>query len=93
LSNKSKFYLRKNEEIIIIIIIIIIIAAAADDDDNGADERMKGKEMDGTGHVKRSAHRVWVGKPKGNRSLGRPRHRWEDNFKINLKEKGWRSMD
>jgi hypothetical protein len=27
---------------------------------------------------KRHAYKILVGKPKGNRSLGRPRHRWED---------------
>jgi len=39
------------------------------------------------GHVacmgeKRGAYRVLVGKPEGNRSLGRPRHKWEDNIKM-----------
>jgi hypothetical protein len=29
-----------------------------------------------------------VGKPEGKRPLGRPRRRWEDNIKLNLKEKG-----
>jgi hypothetical protein len=32
----------------------------------------------------RIAHRVLVGKPEGKRSLGRPRHRWEDNIKMDL---------
>jgi len=31
---------------------------------------------------KRGAYRVLVGKPEGNRSLGRPRHKWEDNIKM-----------
>jgi hypothetical protein len=30
-----------------------------------------------------------VGKPEGWRSLERPRHRWEGNIKINLREIGW----
>ena len=34
----------------------------------------------------RNAHRLLVGKPKGKRPLGRPRHRWEDNIKMDLKE-------
>jgi hypothetical protein len=34
----------------------------------------------------RGVHRVLVGKPEGNRPLGRPRRRWEDNIKINLQE-------
>jgi hypothetical protein len=27
-----------------------------------------------------------VGKPEGKKSFGRPRHRWEDNIKIDLKK-------
>jgi hypothetical protein len=33
-------------------------------------------------------HRVLVGKPEGNRQLGRPRRRWEDNIKMDLQEVG-----
>jgi hypothetical protein len=29
-----------------------------------------------------------VGRPKGKRPLGRPRHRWEDNIKMDLREIG-----
>ena len=36
---------------------------------------------------------VLVGKPEGKRPLGKPRHRWEDNIKVNLKEIGWKGMD
>ena len=32
---------------------------------------------------------VLVGKPEGKRPFGRPRRRWEDNIKMNLKEVGW----
>jgi len=35
------------------------------------------------------AYRVFVGKLKGKRQLGRPRRRWEDNIKMNLQEVGW----
>jgi len=35
---------------------------------------------------RRSVYGVWVGKPEGKRPLGRPRHRWEDNIKMNLQE-------
>jgi hypothetical protein len=31
-----------------------------------------------------------VGKPEGRRSLGIPRHRWDDNIKIDFREVGWR---
>jgi hypothetical protein len=33
------------------------------------------------------------GKAEGKRSLGRPRHRWVDNIKIDLGEIGWDGMD
>jgi hypothetical protein len=32
--------------------------------------------------------RVLVGRPEGKRPLGRPRHRWEDNIKMDLREIG-----
>jgi hypothetical protein len=34
-----------------------------------------------------------MGKPEGKRSLGRPRCRWVDNIKIDLREMGWDGMD
>jgi len=34
----------------------------------------------------RGVHRVLVGKPEGKRPMGRPRHRWEDNIKMDLQE-------
>ena len=36
----------------------------------------------------RGVHRVLVGKSDGKRPLGRPRRRWEDNIKMNLREIG-----
>ena len=36
----------------------------------------------------RGVHRVLVGKPEGKRPLGRPRRRWEDNIKKDLREVG-----
>jgi hypothetical protein len=38
---------------------------------------------------RRGTDRVLVGTPEGNRPLGRPRHRWEDNIKMELQEVGW----
>jgi hypothetical protein len=38
----------------------------------------------------RNACRILVGKPEGKRPLGRPRHRWMYNIKIDLREIGWR---
>jgi hypothetical protein len=40
-----------------------------------------------------NAHRTLVGKPEGERPLGRPRCRWVDNIKINLREIGWDGVD
>jgi hypothetical protein len=34
---------------------------------------------------KRNAYRLLVGKPYGKRPLGRPRHRWVNNIKIDLR--------
>jgi hypothetical protein len=34
-----------------------------------------------------------VGKPEGKRPLVRPRHRWEDNIKMDHQEVGWGGMD
>jgi hypothetical protein len=42
---------------------------------------------------RRGAYRALVGKPEGRRPLGRPRHRWEDNIKICLREMGWGGID
>ena len=41
----------------------------------------------------RGVYRVLVGKPEGMRPLGRPRHRWKDNIKMDLKEVGCEGMD
>jgi hypothetical protein len=36
----------------------------------------------------RGIYGILVGRPKGKRPLGRPRHRWEDNIKMDLREIG-----
>ena len=35
---------------------------------------------------RRGVYRVLVGKPEGKRPIGRPRHRWEDNIKMDLQK-------
>jgi hypothetical protein len=40
----------------------------------------------------RSGYRALVWKPEGKRPLGRPRHRWEDNIKMDLQEVEYESM-
>jgi hypothetical protein len=42
---------------------------------------------------RRGVYRVLVGKPEGKRPLGRPRHRWEDNIKLDLQEVECGGMD
>ena len=52
---------------------------------------IKLRRMRWAGHVafvgeRRGAYRVLVGKPEGERPLGRPRHSWECNIKMDLQE-------
>jgi len=47
--------------------------------------------MGWAGHVacmgqRRGDYRVLVGKPEGKKPLGRPRHRWDDNIKMDFQE-------
>jgi hypothetical protein len=41
----------------------------------------------------RGIYNILVGRPEGRRPLGRPRCRWEDNIKINLREIGFGDVD
>jgi hypothetical protein len=55
---------------------------------------IKSRRMRWAGHVTRmgamrNAYRVLVGMPEGKRPLGRPRCRWVDDIKIDLREIGW----
>ncbi|KAJ4433767.1 hypothetical protein ANN_16079 [Periplaneta americana] len=52
---------------------------------------IKSRRLRWAGHVartgeSRNAYRVLVGRPEGKRPLGRPRRRWEDNIKMDLRE-------
>jgi hypothetical protein len=47
----------------------------------------------GTYGERRGAYRALVGKPEGRRPLERPRHRREDNIKMDLQEVGWGGAD
>jgi hypothetical protein len=38
---------------------------------------------------RRGAYRALVGKPEGRRPLGRPRRRWEEKIKMDIREVGW----
>ncbi|KAJ4426336.1 hypothetical protein ANN_27150 [Periplaneta americana] len=55
---------------------------------------IKSRRLKWAGHVAcmgecRNAYSVLVRRPKGKRPLGRPRHRWEDNIKMDLREVGY----
>jgi hypothetical protein len=54
---------------------------------------IKSRRMRWAGHVARmgegrDVYRVLIGRPEDKRPLGRPRRRWEDNIKMNLRETG-----
>jgi hypothetical protein len=54
---------------------------------------IKSRRMKWAGHVARmgegrGVYRDLVGRPEGKRPLGRPKHRWEDNIKMDLREIG-----
>jgi hypothetical protein len=42
---------------------------------------------------KRNAYKILMGNPEGKRPLGRPRCRWVDSIKIDLREIGWDGTD
>jgi hypothetical protein len=55
---------------------------------------IKSRRLRWGGHVARMGDRrgacgILVGKPEGMRSLRRPRHRWDDNIKMDLSEVVW----
>jgi hypothetical protein len=59
---------------------------------------IKSRTVRWAGHVawmgeERGVYRVLVGKPEGKMPLGRPRHRWEDNIRMDLQEVGCGGMD
>jgi hypothetical protein len=54
---------------------------------------IKARRMGWAGHVARigkgrGVYRVLVGRPEGKRPLGRPRYRWKDNIKMDLRKTG-----
>jgi hypothetical protein len=60
--------------------------------------QVKSRRMRWAGHVarmgdERKVYKVLVGTPEGMRPLGRPRRRWEDGFRMYLREIGLRGVD
>jgi hypothetical protein len=41
----------------------------------------------------RNVYKVLMGKPEGKTPLVRPRHRWEDGIRMDLREIGWGSVE
>jgi hypothetical protein len=59
---------------------------------------IKSRRMRWAGHVARmgakmNAYRILVGKPEGKTLLGKPRRRWVDNIKMDLREVEWGGVD
>jgi hypothetical protein len=60
--------------------------------------QIRSRRMRWAGHVVyieegRNMYRLLVGKPNGKRPLERPRHRWEDGIKMDLREIGWGGVE
>jgi hypothetical protein len=60
--------------------------------------QIKSRRMRWAGHVERmgeerNVYRVFMGKPKGNRPLGRPRRRWEDGIRMDIRDIDWGSVE
>jgi hypothetical protein len=60
--------------------------------------QIKSRRVMWVGHVTRKGegrnmYRVLVGKPEGKRPLERPRRRWEDEIKMDLREIGWGAVE
>ena len=59
---------------------------------------IKSRRLRWAGHVarigaRRDTYRALVEKHEGSRSLGRPRRKWEENIKTDLREEGWRGHE
>jgi hypothetical protein len=59
---------------------------------------IKSRKLKLAGHVEntrktRNTYMILVGKPEGKRLLGKPRNRWEDKNKTNVRKIGWGGMD
>jgi hypothetical protein len=82
----SLLYLQKPVDSVVIIIIIISVTI------------IRSLRLRWAGHVarmgeERGAYRILVGRPEGRRPLGRPRRRWEDNIKMDIREVGGGGMN
>jgi hypothetical protein len=59
-------------------------------------DHIKEVEMGGTCNMHermRNAYSILVGKPEGKRPLERPKYRWEDNIRMDLRVMGWEDVE
>jgi hypothetical protein len=42
---------------------------------------------------RRKMYKILVGRPEGKRPLGRPRYRWENNIRLDVRDVGWKNVD
>jgi hypothetical protein len=59
---------------------------------------MKSRRVRQVGHMtcmgeERKVYKVFMGRPKGKRPLGRPKHRWENGIRMDLREIGWEGVE
>jgi len=59
---------------------------------------IKSRRTEWAGHLahrgeRRGFYRILVRRPEGRRPIGSPRHRWEDNIKMDLQDVGWEDRD
>jgi hypothetical protein len=59
---------------------------------------IKSRRMRRAGHAARMGEmkcecKIFIGKPVGKRPLGRPRHIWEDNIRMDIKKTEWEIVD
>jgi hypothetical protein len=60
--------------------------------------QIKSRRMRWVGHVarmgeERNVYRILMGRPEGKTPLGKPRRKWEDGIRMDLREIGWVSVD
>jgi hypothetical protein len=61
-------------------------------------KQIKSRRMRWAGYMarmgeERNVYKVLMGKPEGKRPLGRPRRRWEDEIRMDIREIGWGSVE
>jgi hypothetical protein len=80
--------------VVVVVVVVVVVAAAVAVvvlySSPSIIRMIKSRRMRWAGHVARTgetrnAYRILVGKPEGKISVGRPRRRWVDNIKIDVR--------